>query len=67
MMTIEKQPLWAKIKDDLYQIEDENGGIYQIQSQVEMTQEQLFSQWVYVYSLCGRARPSKGEVHLMVR
>lgn len=62
-----KPPFWEKIEDYIYQIKDENGGIYQIRSQEELNQEQLFSQWAYVYFLCGKQRPANGEVHLMVR
>jgi hypothetical protein len=67
MTTNSNEPIWEKLKDGLYQIIDDNGGIYQIHSRVEMTQEQLFSRWGYVYFVCGKQRPAKGEIHLMVQ
>lgn len=59
-------PLWIKIEDFIYQIQDPSGGIYKIVAKEELNQEQLFFKWNHVYTFCGKPRPKEGEVHMLV-
>lgn len=56
-------PEWKKLKDFIYEITDPSGGVYRMFADREMTQEELFRKWQYVYIFCGRNRPTEGEVH----